>query len=103
MLTFCLAVSRFFRIFVGRKTGGCGHQSKPNYSYIKLNKDMNKTVNQVLRILGYIISFVLTINKKKAEDKDRKSNEKDQKSEDKEQRSEDKDQRTEDKDQRSDD
>ena len=36
---------------------------------------MNKTVNQVLRILGYIISFVLTINKKKAEDKDRKSNE----------------------------
>ena len=95
-MTFCLVISGIFRIFVGRKTGGCGHHGKPNYSHIKLNKDMNKTVNQVLRILGYIISFVLTINKKKAEDKDRKSNEKDQKSEDKEQRSEDKDQKSED-------
>lgn len=50
---------------------------------------MNKTVNQVLRILGYIISFVLTINKKKAEDKDRKSNENVQRSEDKDQKSDD--------------
>ena len=50
---------------------------------------MNKTVNQVLRILGYIISLVLTINKKKAEDKDRKSNEKDQRSEDKDWKSDD--------------
>ena len=57
---------------------------------------MNKTVNQVLRILGYIISLVLTINKKKAEDKDRKSNENVQRSEDKDQRSEDKDQRSDD-------
>ena len=101
MLTFCLVVSGIFRIFVGRKTGGCGHRSKPNYSHIKLNKDMNKTVNQVLRILGYIISFVLTINKKKAEDKDRKSN--DLRSEDKEQESDEKDQRSEDKDRKSDD
>ena len=62
---------------------------------------MNKTVNQVLRILGYIISFVLTINKKKAEDKDRKSN--DLRSDDKEQESDDKNQRSEDKDQKSDD
>lgn len=51
---------------------------------------MNKTVNQVLQILGYIISFVLTINKKKkAEDKDRKSNENVQRSEDKDQKSDD--------------
>ena len=55
---------------------------------------MNKTVNQVLRILGYIISFVLTINKKKAEDKDRKSN--DLRSDDKEQESEDKEQESDD-------
>ena len=50
---------------------------------------MNKTVNQVLRILGYIISFVLTINKKKAEDKEQESDDKNQKSEDKDQKSDD--------------
>jgi len=51
---------------------------------------MNKTVNQVLRILGYIISFVLTINKKKkAEEKDRTSTDKNQRSEDKDRKSDD--------------
>lgn len=64
---------------------------------------MNKTVNQVLRILGYIISLVLTINKKKAEEKDRTSTDKNQRSEDKEQESDEKDQRSEDKDRKSDD
>ena len=49
---------------------------------------MNKTVNQVLRILGYIISFVLS-NDLRSEDKEQESDEKDQRSEDKDRKSDD--------------